>query len=245
MLRAAVDALLAALLCPPCAACGQPARPAARRRGLRRVLVDPPKPHAAALRRLRRAPPESVDLCRCRPTLSALPAPGPAGGAGPRRRRLRGRAARHRPRAELPRAPLGGRASGGVHARGWRGGAGRRRPGAGGRAAAPQRRGGGVAVQPGELLARRLGVPVAPWLARVRDTQPQVALPAARRHGNVRDAFAVTRAAAAGIGGAVIGGGRRRRDHRCHHRRVCASVAGGRGRGGAGLSRRPAVRVPR
>jgi predicted amidophosphoribosyltransferase len=30
-------------------------------------------------------------------------------------------------------------------------------------------------------------------VTRVRDTVPQAGLPAARRHGNVRDAFAVTR----------------------------------------------------
>ncbi len=40
-------------------------------------------------------------------------------------------------------------------------------------------------------LAGLLGVPVLPALRRVRDTSPQVALPAARRHRNVRDAFAV------------------------------------------------------
>jgi ComF family protein len=39
------------------------------------------------------------------------------------------------------------------------------------------------------LLARRLGPPVYALLARPRATPPQVSLPAARRHGNVRGAF--------------------------------------------------------
>jgi ComF family protein len=41
-----------------------------------------------------------------------------------------------------------------------------------------------------EHLARHLGLPVHPLLARMRATPPQVSLPAARRHQNVRDAFA-------------------------------------------------------
>lgn len=41
-------------------------------------------------------------------------------------------------------------------------------------------------------LARRLGPPVARVLRRVRATQPQAELPAARRHANVRDAFTCT-----------------------------------------------------
>jgi ComF family protein len=40
-----------------------------------------------------------------------------------------------------------------------------------------------------ERLARHLGPPVYPLLARTRATPPQVSLPAARRHRNVRDAF--------------------------------------------------------
>jgi ComF family protein len=44
-------------------------------------------------------------------------------------------------------------------------------------------------------LARRLGLPVVHALARVRATPSQAALPAARRHANVRAAFAPTRAA--------------------------------------------------
>lgn len=40
-----------------------------------------------------------------------------------------------------------------------------------------------------DLLARRLGLPVVPLLSRIRATPPQVALPAAQRHRNVRDAF--------------------------------------------------------
>lgn len=42
-------------------------------------------------------------------------------------------------------------------------------------------------------LARRLGLPVVPALRRVRATTPQADLPAAQRHRNVRDAFAMTR----------------------------------------------------
>ncbi len=38
-------------------------------------------------------------------------------------------------------------------------------------------------------LARGLGLPVVEALRRVRHTRSQVELPAARRHGNVRDAF--------------------------------------------------------
>jgi ComF family protein len=45
-------------------------------------------------------------------------------------------------------------------------------------------------------LARPLGPPVAALLRRVRATQPQSELPAARRHANVRGAFAATRGAA-------------------------------------------------
>lgn len=44
------------------------------------------------------------------------------------------------------------------------------------------------------LLARHLGPPVYPLLSRVRATPPQVSLPAAQRHRNVREAFAVRRA---------------------------------------------------
>ena len=43
-------------------------------------------------------------------------------------------------------------------------------------------------------LARHLGTPVLPALRRVRATATQTGLPAARRHGNVRAAFALTRA---------------------------------------------------
>lgn len=41
-----------------------------------------------------------------------------------------------------------------------------------------------------EDLARHVGLPIAAALRRVRRTPPQVDLPAGRRHGNVRDAFA-------------------------------------------------------
>jgi ComF family protein len=52
-------------------------------------------------------------------------------------------------------------------------------------------------------LARRLGLPVRHALRRVRPTATQTGLPAARRHRNVRDAFAATRAAR-GLDGAVV-----------------------------------------
>ena len=42
-------------------------------------------------------------------------------------------------------------------------------------------------------LARHLGLPVVPALRRVRATATQTSLPAAQRHRNVRQAFAVTR----------------------------------------------------
>ena len=43
-------------------------------------------------------------------------------------------------------------------------------------------------------LAKQLGVPVIAALRRTRATPTQTGLPAARRHRNVRDAFALTRA---------------------------------------------------
>jgi ComF family protein len=46
-------------------------------------------------------------------------------------------------------------------------------------------------------LAAHLGLPVSAALRRVRATKAQASLPAARRHGNVRGAFAATKAAAA------------------------------------------------
>ena len=45
-------------------------------------------------------------------------------------------------------------------------------------------------------LAKHLGLPISPALRRVRATEAQAGLPAARRHGNVRGAFVATRAAA-------------------------------------------------
>lgn len=43
-------------------------------------------------------------------------------------------------------------------------------------------------------LARHLGKPLVPALRRIRNTAIQASLPAARRHGNVRGAFALTSA---------------------------------------------------
>ena len=52
-------------------------------------------------------------------------------------------------------------------------------------------------------LARHLGAPVLPALRRVRATPTQTGLPAGQRHRNLRDAFAVT-AAAAQLRGAIV-----------------------------------------
>jgi ComF family protein len=52
-------------------------------------------------------------------------------------------------------------------------------------------------------LARHLGLPVSRALRRVRATAVQASLPAARRHANVRDAFASTWAAR-DLSGAVV-----------------------------------------
>jgi len=53
-------------------------------------------------------------------------------------------------------------------------------------------------------LARRLPLPVVSALRRIRATATQTDLPAAQRHRNVRDAFAATRAAASLVGGIVV-----------------------------------------
>jgi ComF family protein len=53
-------------------------------------------------------------------------------------------------------------------------------------------------------LARQLALPVVAALARTRATSAQTGLPAAQRHRNVRDAFAVTRAGSALAGAAVV-----------------------------------------
>jgi ComF family protein len=53
-------------------------------------------------------------------------------------------------------------------------------------------------------LARQMRMPVVAALRRTRATKAQAELPAARRHGNVRDAFAATAAAAALRGAAVL-----------------------------------------
>jgi ComF family protein len=53
-------------------------------------------------------------------------------------------------------------------------------------------------------LAGHLGLPVSRALRRVTATVPQVTLPAARRHGNVRGAFAPARAARDLVGLVVV-----------------------------------------
>jgi ComF family protein len=55
-----------------------------------------------------------------------------------------------------------------------------------------------------EDLAHEMQVPVVAALRRVRATATQTELPAGQRHRNVRDAFAVTRAASALAGAAVV-----------------------------------------
>jgi ComF family protein len=52
-------------------------------------------------------------------------------------------------------------------------------------------------------LARPLGLPVRHALRRVRATPTQTGLPSARRHRNVRDAFAATREAQT-LGGTIV-----------------------------------------
>lgn len=56
-----------------------------------------------------------------------------------------------------------------------------------------RRRGWSRGFNQATLLARHLGPPVHALLARTRPTPPQVSLPAAQRHRNVRDAFRVHR----------------------------------------------------
>jgi ComF family protein len=53
-------------------------------------------------------------------------------------------------------------------------------------------------------LARFLQLPVVPAVRRIRATATQTDLPAAQRHRNVRDAFAVTRATASLVGAIVV-----------------------------------------
>ena len=53
-------------------------------------------------------------------------------------------------------------------------------------------------------LARQMQMPVVAALRRVRATPAQTGLPAARRHRNLRDAFAATRAARALAGATVL-----------------------------------------
>ena len=53
-------------------------------------------------------------------------------------------------------------------------------------------------------LARGLGLPVVHALRRIRATPTQTGLPAARRHRNMRDAFAITRAGRAVRGFVVV-----------------------------------------
>ena len=53
-------------------------------------------------------------------------------------------------------------------------------------------------------LARGLGVPVMNALRRVRRTRPQVELPAAERHSNVADAFATVRSRRADLRGKMV-----------------------------------------
>jgi ComF family protein len=202
MIRAALDALLAALLCPPCAACGQPLD-----RPLAGAVCDA---CWAALPRLQ--PP----LCDgCAEPLASLRMSALADGRCGRCRRLA------RP-VTLARAA--GAYEGAlrhiVHALKYDGRRSLAAPlAAHMREAGAEALRGATQVVPvplhpkrlrqrgfnqAELLARGLGTPMAAWLTRVRDTPPQVALPEARRHGNVRAAFAVTRSGRREAPGAVV-----------------------------------------
>jgi ComF family protein len=53
-------------------------------------------------------------------------------------------------------------------------------------------------------LARHIGIPVVPALRRVRATRTQTGLPAAQRHRNVREAFALARTRAPLAGATVV-----------------------------------------
>jgi len=53
-------------------------------------------------------------------------------------------------------------------------------------------------------LARRLGLPAVAALRRIRPTATQTGLPAAQRHRNVRDAFAITPNGSAVVGAIVV-----------------------------------------
>jgi ComF family protein len=53
-------------------------------------------------------------------------------------------------------------------------------------------------------LGRLLDLPLVHALRRVRATSVQAGLPASRRHGNVRNAFALTAAASALVGATVV-----------------------------------------
>jgi ComF family protein len=55
-----------------------------------------------------------------------------------------------------------------------------------------------------EDLSRHLGIPSVAALRRIRATPTQTGLPAARRHRNMRDAFAITRAARSLAGATVV-----------------------------------------
>lgn len=55
-----------------------------------------------------------------------------------------------------------------------------------------------------EDLARHIGLPVAAVLQRVRRTPAQAELPAAQRHGNVKDAFALQRVTGRRLRGAIV-----------------------------------------
>jgi ComF family protein len=55
-----------------------------------------------------------------------------------------------------------------------------------------------------EDLARRIGLPVCAAIERLRATEAQAGLPAARRHHNVRDAFGLSPAGRALAGATVV-----------------------------------------
>ena len=165
------------------------ARAADPRSGLRRLLAVDPAADAAALRPLRRS---AADLARRQHAARRCPRcrrDAPSRRPRPRDRRLRRRAARDRPCAQIRRPPLAGPAAGRADAR----------------SAAPTcstaprassrcrsiRRGAGSAASIRRPIWRAIsGCRSCAALRRVRATPTQTGLPAARRHRNVRDAFA-------------------------------------------------------
>ena len=199
--RTMVDPVLALVFRAECAACrGEVERP---RSGPLCGRAGRRCPATLPALRVRRAA-----LVAARGALRPLP-PGPLPLRARREPRpLRGRAARGRPRAQVPRAAAGGGRAGppprrrGPRARGdGRGRAPRPRSPA---SQPPRARGFNQAALLANELARRAGIPVCEAaLVRRADTPSQAGLSAAARRANVHDAFAVRRKAQV-VGRAVV-----------------------------------------